>query len=228
MAYCRKCGAVMADDDHICSKCGTQIFSGEAKLDKSGLIGKLERYKQLLGECEELTTMIKPQSDFPSLEETSFKKRTFIKYFWPFIIAAAVGFYLVYMLSTFITMSSMYSSYSSQVSASTLLGDSFAGLIVALIVAAAIIFFGVKISKRKQEDFNSNADYMNRQSMDKYRQGVQNQKMIDIFQENIAEMHKYESLVPEKYRTSSLVGEIISILNDDRAQTVEEACTMLS
>ena len=101
-------------------------------------------------------------------------------------------------------------------------------MIVALIVAAAIIFFGVKISKRKQEDFNSNADYMNRQSMDKYRQGVQNQKMIDIFQENIAEMHKYESLVPEKYRTSSLVGEIISILNDDRAQTVEEACSMLS
>ena len=75
MAFCRKCGAAMAEDDLVCVKCGTKVANG-----KDDLIDKLVKYKQLLSENEELDTMIRPQSEFPTSEPV-FKKRSFMKYF---------------------------------------------------------------------------------------------------------------------------------------------------
>lgn len=220
MAFCRKCGEFMADDDLVCVKCGTKVANG-----KDDLIDKLVKYKQLLGENEELETMIRPQSEFPTSEPV-FKKRSFMKYFWPFLIAAVVGGYLIYMLSSVIIVATTTSAYS-QATASSVLGDAFVGLILALIVAAAIAFIGVKISKSKQEAHNSNAEYMMRETSERYQKGLMNQKMLNIYQENINEMRQYERIVPEPYRSSAKVGSIINLLNEDKAQTVEEAIMLL-
>lgn len=197
-------------------------------MEKAGLIKKLERYKQLLGECDELQAMIKPQSSFPSYPDTSFKTRSFMRYFWPYLLGGILGGYLVYMVSSMLTMSMAIDiTGNPREAASRLLGETFAGLIVGLIIAAAVIFFGVKVAKRKQADFNSNAEFMNRQATERYNMGVNNQKMIDLYQENINEMYKYESLVPEQYRTFEKVSAIIELLNEDKAKTVEEACLMV-
>ena len=220
MAFYRKCGEFMADDDLVCVKCGTKVANG-----KDDLIDKLVKYKQLLGENEELETMIRPQSEFPTSEPV-FKKRSFMKYFWPFLIAAVVGGYLIYMLSSVIIVATTTSAYS-QATASSVLGDAFVGLILALIVAAAIAFIGVKISKSKQEAHNSNAEYMMRETSERYQKGLMNQKMLNIYQENINEMRQYERIVPEPYRSSAKVGSIINLLNEDKAQTVEEAIMLL-
>ena len=88
----------MEDGDHVCLKCGTVVGNENEKDVKKELINNLSEYQTLLSECEELETMIKPQGNFPVTESVSFKKKSFIRYFWPFIIGAAGGFYLVYML----------------------------------------------------------------------------------------------------------------------------------
>lgn len=220
MAFCRKCGEFMADDDLVCVKCGTKVANV-----KDDLIEKLEKYKQLLGENEELKTMIRPQSEFPTSEPV-FKKRSFMKYFWPFLVGAVVGGYLIYMLSSVIIVATTASAYS-QATASSVLGDAFIGLILALIVAAAIAFIGVKISKSKQEAHNSNAEYMMRETSERYQKGLMNQKMLNIYQENINDMRQYERIVPEPYRSSAKVGSILNLLKEDKAQTVEEAISML-
>ena len=221
MAFCRKCGEFMADDDLVCVKCGTKV-----KTAKDDLIDKLVRYKQLLSECEELKTMMKPQNSYVSDEPTVYKTRSFMRYFWPFLVGAVVGGYLIYMLSSVIIVSTVSSAYS-QATASSVLGDAFIGLILALIVAAAIAFIGVKISKSKQEAHNSNAEYMMREASDRYQKGLMNQKMVNIYQENINNMRQYERLIPEPYRTSAKVGSIIDLLKEDKVQTVEEAVMML-
>ena len=220
MAFCRKCGAAMAEDDLVCVKCGTKVANG-----KDDLIEKLVKYKQLLSENEELDTMIRPQSEFPTSEPV-FKKRSFMKYFWPFLVGGVVGGYLVYILSSVIIVATTASAYS-QATASSALGDAFVGFILALVVAAAIIFIGVKISKSKQEAHNSNAEYMMREASDRYQKGLMNQKMVNIYQENINNMRQYERLVPEPFRSSAKVGSIINLLQEDKAQTVEEAIMML-
>lgn len=220
MAFCRKCGEFMADDDLVCVKCGTKV-----KTAKDDLIDKLVRYKQLLSECEELKTMMKPQNSYVSDEPTVYKTRSFMRYFWPFLVGAVVGGYLIYMLSSVIIVSSVSSAYS-QATASSVLGDAFIGLILALIVALAIAFIGVKISKSKQAAFNSNAEYMMRQADERRQAAQDNQKILNVYQENVTEMHLYEHLVPEQYRTSAKVGTIIDLLKEDKAETVEEACSL--
>lgn len=244
MAFCKKCGAIIPFEGGKCSRCGSQTgaggagfgagtgFGAGAGFEKEGLIKKLERYKQLLAECEELKGMIKPQSSFPSSAGTDFKPRSFMKYFWPFLVGGVVGGYLVYLASTLIVSYSIatnpyITSNNMDAYASNALGDIFAGLIAAVIVAGIIIFFGYKIAKRKQTDFNSNAEFMNREATERYNKGVQNQKMIDVYQENINEMRQYELLVPEAYRTSAQVESIIELLREEKAETVEEACALL-
>ena len=220
MAFCRKCGEFMADDDLVCVKCRTKV-----KTAKDDLIDKLVRYKQLLSECEELKTMMKPQNSYVSDEPTVYKTRSFMRYFWPFLVGAVVGGYLIYMLSSVIIVSTISSDYS-QATASSVLGDAFIGLILALIVAVAIAFIGVKISKSKQAAFNSNAEYMMRQADERRQAAQDNQKILNVYQENVTEMHLYEHLVPEQYRTSAKVGTIIDLLKEDKAETVEEACSL--
>lgn len=223
MAFCRKCGAAMAEDDLVCAKCGTRINNA-----KDDLIDKLIKYKQLLSENEELDTMIRPQSEFPSSDESGYKKKSFMRYFWPFLVGAVLGGYLVYFLFTIVTVMSMSSVVvNSQNAASRAMGDSLLGIVVALFVAAAIVFIGIKICKRKQADFNSNAEYMSREISERYQKGLLNEKMVRIYQENINNMRQYERIVPEPYRTSAKVGSIIDILNEDKAQSVEEAILLI-
>ncbi|MCR5384625.1 MAG: hypothetical protein K6E72_08340 [Saccharofermentans sp.] len=242
MAFCKKCGALLPFANGVCSKCGTQAhtgYQGKNKLEfssgnsgftKSVLVNQLESYLQLLIDNEELQSMIKPQSNFPSMP-TTYKKRSFMKFFWPFLVGGLVGGYGVYFLATFIiaynaaTSSQMYTN--SQAASASMLGDTFAGFIIALIVAAVIIFFGVKVSKRKQEDFNRNADLMNQEAEARYNAGINNQKMLDLFQSNLNEMRKYEPLIPYEYRNPSHVGAIIDLIKEDKAQTIEEAIAML-
>ena len=221
MAFCRKCGEFMADDDLVCVKCGTKV-----KTAKDDLIDKLVRYKQLLSECEELKTMMKPQNSYASDESTVYKTRSFMRYFWPFLVGGVVGGYVVDMLATVLSMATISDNMTAEAAINMAMGDVFGGYIVAIIVALAIIIIGIKISKNKQAAFNSNAEYMMRQA-DKRRQEAQdNQKILNVYQENVTEMHLYEHLVPEQYRTSAKVGTIIDLLKEDKAETVEEACSL--
>ena len=191
------------------------------------LISKLEMYKSLLSENQELETMIKPQSSFPTSNGTTYKKRSFMRYFWPYLIGAIGGGYVIYLITCVMVVYSSPTSRTTDEMVVSMLGDFFGGIIAAIVVAVGIIIFGITVSKRKQRDFNSNADFMNTAETEKYKQGVQNQRMIDIYQENITRMHQYENLLPEEHRNIESVNAIIAILNDEKAQTVEEALALL-
>lgn len=223
----------MDDGDHICLKCGTEVESGSAEKEKESTIRRLGEYQVLLSECEELEGMIKPQSSFPAVEPAPVKKRTLIKYFWPFIIGAAGGFYIVYALSTLIAFQAVYDKARSSIRPNTdnlsmnFVSDVYIGLFLGIIVALAIIFIGLKIAKSKQAAYNDGISRMNVEIGERYKKGLLNQRMINIHTENTRKMLQYEPLVPEEYRTSALVGQIIGLLKDDKARTVEEACALI-
>ena len=52
--------------------------------------------------------------------------------------------------------------------------------------------------------------------------------MIDLYQENLNNIRKYENLVPEEFQTFDKVNQIIELLKEDKANTIEEACAQLS
>ena len=219
-----------------CPKCGMkpQDFSSANESPKTVLISKLERYRELLGETEELKRMIRPQSEFPMYESSDYKKRSLMKYFWPFL-AGGIGSYIVIaVVACIIAVNSVYVKGSYALSSSQYaitqkeMADTiYSGIFVGLIVCLGIILIGLKIARRKRDDFNKNADYMNMQKTEKFREGQKNQKMIDIYQEDINEMYKYEQLVPKGYRTIPQITRIIELIENDEAATVEEACAMM-
>jgi hypothetical protein len=169
---------------------------------------------------------MKPQNSYVSDEPAVYKTRSFMRYFWPFLVGGVVGGYVVYLLATVLSVATLSDNMTAEAAINMAMGDVFGGYIVAIIVALAIIIIGIKISKNKQAAFNSNAEYMMRQA-DKRRQEAQdNQKILNVYQENVTEMHLYEHLVPEQYRTSAKVGTIIDLLKEDKAETVEEACSL--
>ena len=237
MEFCKKCGTVLAFAGMVCPRCGN--FKGSdadnAATGKISLIRTLEKFRDLLGETEELRGMIKPQSEFPMSNEQNYKKRSFMYFFWPFLVGGIGVGTVIYVISTLITVfsafdSAQYAYSSSDVSSlsSRMVGDVYGGYFAGLIIAVIIIIVGTKIAKRKRDDFNRNSDLMNQIATERYQQGVRNQKMIDIYQENLNSMRKYENLVPEEFQTYDKVNQIIELLKADKANTIEEACAQLS
>ena len=219
-----------------CPKCGMkpQDFTSASESPKTILITKLQRYRELLGETEELKRLIRPQSEFPMYESSDYKKRSLRKFFWPFMVGGIGSYIVIAVVACIIAVNSVYVKGSYALSSSQYaitqkeMADTiYSGVIVGLIVCLGIILIGLKISRRKRDDFNKNADYMNMQKTEKFREGQKNQKMIDIYQEDINEMYKYEQLVPKEYRTVPQLTRIIELIENDQAATVEEACTIM-
>ncbi len=233
MLFCRKCGSLMEDGDHICLNCGTEVGKENSADLKKELVDRLTEYQTLLSDNEELETMIKPQKNFPS-SVTTFKKKTFWRYFWPYVLGAGLSFLVVYLIAIIITAYThlnSYNPYTSSVSAKTvetqMMGDVYVSYFVALIIAVAVIVIGIKVSKAKQRTFNQGADRMAAEVKERYNKGLLNQKMIELHTDNERKLRLFGDFVPEDYRTASQVASIIALIKDDKASTVEEACALL-
>lgn len=245
MDTCKACGTILPFAGMKCPKCGfskdgenAAPAGGPARpfnSDKHILIMNLTKFRDLLSENEELQRMIKPQSEFPRQDEQVYKKRTLMKFFWPFLVGGIGAGILVYIISMIIMLSTVMnagtqpSMTQAQIDTYTshAVTDIYGGYFVAIIVALAIIFLGLWLSRKKRDAFNSNADMMNRIASERYQQGLKNERMIDIYQDNLANMRRYETLVPEEYQTSEKVSLIIEALKEGPAETVEDAIAML-
>lgn len=233
MVICKQCGAPMGDNALSCGKCGAGVENAP-ELIKQGLIKDLERFKKLLGDASELSPQIRPQSDFPSAPASGLKKRTLMKYLWPYLVAGIGAATVLYIIIVVMTLQSAVSSgyynssrYSRADLESSLAGGVYGGYILAALVGVAIIGIGIFIAKKKRASFNNNVDYMIREVNEKYNQGVKNLQMREQLNKKLREMQKYESLVPEEYQRCDKLGEIIDLLKSDKAQTVEEAIAQL-
>ena len=245
MDTCKACGTILPFAGMKCPKCGfskdgenAAPAGGPARpfnSDKHILIMNLTKFRDILSEHEELQRMIKPQSEFPRQDEQVYKKRTLMKFFWPFLVGGIGAGILVYIISMIIMLSTVMnagtqpSMTQAQIDTYTshAVTDIYGGYFVAIIVALAIIFLGLWLSRKKRDAFNSNADMMNRIASERYQQGLKNERMIDIYQDNLANMRRYETLVPEEYQTSEKVSLIIEALKEGPAETVEDAIALL-
>ena len=245
MDTCKACGTILPFAGMKCPKCGfskdgenAAPAGGPARpfnSDKHILIMNLTKFRDLLSENEELQRMIKPQSEFPRQDEQVYKKRTLMKFFWPFLVGGIGAGILVYIISMIIMLSTVMnagtqpSMTQAQIDTYTshAVTDIYGGYFVEIIVALAIIFLGLWLSRKKRDAFNSNADMMNRIASERYQQGLKNERMIDIYQDNLANMRRFETLVPEEYQTSEKVSLIIEALKEGPAETVEDAIAML-
>ena len=258
MDTCKACGTILPFSGMKCPKCGFAKdgagapagFGGPAggfggtstaaaarmfNTDKHVLTMNLTKFRDLLAENEELKTMIRPQSEFPSSDEQIYKKRSLMKFFWPFLVGGIGAGFVIYLISILISLSTVttaatqpsLTAQQAQTYTSHVTAGVYGGYIVALAVALAIIFLGLWLSRKKRDAFNGNADLMNRMASERYQKGLKNERMIDIYQDNLANMKRYEDLVPAEYQTSAKLTQIIECLKEEKAETVEEAIALL-
>ena len=108
MDTCKACGTILPFAGMKCPKCGfskdgenAAPAGGPARpfnSDKHILIMNLTKFRDLLSENEELQRMIKPQSEFPRQDEQVYKKRTLMKFFWPFLVGGIGAGILVHII----------------------------------------------------------------------------------------------------------------------------------
>ena len=225
----------MGDNAVTCGKCGAPTEKAP-EIIKNDLLKKLERFKTLLGEASDLGSKIKPQSEFPSTPNGDFKKRTLMKYLWPYLVVGIGVASVLYLVIVVVTMLSAvnsgaykYSRYgTSSLDPSSLMGGIYGGYLLAAIVGVAIIFIGIIIAKKKRNSFNTNADYMIREYNQKYQEGLKNLEMSNRLNKLIGEMSQYEHLVPVEYQDCEHLGKIIDQIKSGKAYTVEEAISCLA
>ena len=70
------------------------------------LIARLKEYRDLLAETEELGAFIKSPGENHTRPPAQLKKKTFMRFFWPWMVASIVAFYLVYTVTAFIALQS--------------------------------------------------------------------------------------------------------------------------
>ena len=225
----------MGDNAITCGKCGAPTEKAP-ELIRDDLLKKLERFKTLLGEASDLGSRIKPQSEFPSAPNADFKKRTLMKYLWPYLVGGIGGASILYIIIVVVTMLSAidsgnykYSRYgTSSVDPSSFMGSIYGGYFLAALVGVAIIAIGIIIAKKKRNSFNTNADYMIMEYNQKYQEGVRNLEMTNRLNKLISEMSQYEHLVPVEYQDCEQLGKIIDQIKSGKAYTVEEAISQLA
>ena len=235
MIKCPNCGAPMGDNASACGKCGALISTPTADAyKKNTLIRDLTKFRDLLLEVEELDTMIRPQSDFPVTNNNEFKKKSFMRYFWPFLVGGIGGGSILYMIVAIIAFYSTMNKANYIVTkadanslSASMVSDIYVGYIVCLIVALGIIIIGIKIAKSKQASANKEVDMLMREQAEKYQKGLKNEKMIEIRTDDLREIRKYEPLVPEEHQNPDSLAKIINLIQNDKASTIEEACAQL-
>ena len=212
MVKCWKCGAMLSDEEEFCSSCGLRIKGFDKPSGKAELIKKLDEYRLVLDEYEYIVATVQPQINFPQEEgQTEFKKRSFFRFFWPFLVIAAVILYVIGCLA------SLFGTANKDVV--TLLLGSLLGVVVAVV----IIIFGVKVAKRKQADVNRKAEEMDEIAKERYNRGVANQKKIERLAVLEDKKEQLDPLVPEGFRDFDSVAKIEEMIMKNRAESIEDA-----
>lgn len=216
MGFCKKCGAYYEDYDEICYQCGAKISDPDEVSDKEELVEKLDKYRLILDEYEYLKAIVKPSENYASFREQKQGKRSFIRFFWPFLVISFLTFWIIKAGSNTICAAGSCTRYS------------FIGLLVAIAISLVIVLYGYGFAKNKQAEVNRDADIMNALTMDLYTIGQANQEKLNRLNELTREKSKYDHLVPEGWRDFDHVAKIQELIMQDKAASVEEAIAIIN
>lgn len=218
MAICWKCGSIIANGAEFCPKCGPAINGTDSSDERSVLVKKLDEYRVLLDEYEFLSKTVEPQSNFPDDEEPVLKNSSFFKFFWPFLLIAAIILYATGAILGF------YVNFANGRDVLTVL----VAPLFATAVAVFLIVFGVKFAKRKQKEMNAKAETISAIATEKHLLAVANQKKIDRLAELEPKKAKLDTLVPAGYRDFVHVAKIEDLIMKGQAETVEDAVAIIN
>ena len=123
MAYCRKCGAQLKEDDVFCFMCGQpidKVANAEAESVLGNEVPVTESARPVMSKEESIALAEKLRDEYSAIErlqreindnQTALKKPVVLsgkrysmfRFFWPFFIYAYIALYVIYLVGIFIS-----------------------------------------------------------------------------------------------------------------------------
>ena len=214
MPFCSKCGAEILSNELFCANCGAETGYSEPVIPQmtkeesiafaDKLIAEYKKLEKITQEIEENEhQMNRPVESYP-------KQHAAFKYFWPFLIYAAVSFTGFYILAG-------------------LFGRSSAGLtmVLLLLALASIPFFliygGVRARRIRDELNAAEISFLN----NKKEHLLELKKETSILQTKKRTMQKeikeYEAMLPASLRSSSQISRAKILIQSGKAEDFADA-----
>ena len=229
MGFCVNCGRELKDDDVFCPKCGTQndaavkagpaaipaVESAAVPADKEESLAfadKLfKKYKDLERTNKEIED-VRMRLAIPV--ESTPKQHAAFRYFWPFLVYAAVSFGIFYTIGTLLTY------------ASAVTGALF--MLIGLISIPVLLITGGVRAVRYREEMNA-GEYRNhirrkeQQELDKKNSDTLYKKR----QRAMDDLKKYDPIIPRDLRNSAAMSKVKVLMQAGKAENFTEAIEIL-
>ena len=236
MAYCRKCGAQLKEDDVFCFMCGQPIdkqANADAVAELEKAIPSPESARPSLSKEESIALAEKLRDEYSAIERLqrelgdnqaalqrpvilSGRRYSAFRFFWPFLIYAYIALNAIYLIGMIISAGSNDET-----------GIAF-GFIIGLCAAVGLLIFGGIRAGRKRdirnEEIAEEEDMIRRRHKDLE---TRTSEIITKLNNRKRGVSEYQNLVPIKYRTKHYMDRVLILIQTDRAAGFYEALEML-
>jgi len=214
MPFCSKCGAEILEDQVFCAKCGAPTGNSEpvipqmTKEESIAFADKLiSEYKKLEKISQEIEDnehqMNRPIESYP-------KQHAAFKYFWPFLIYAAVSFTGFYILAS-------------------LFGRSSVGLtmVLLLLALASIPFFliygGIRAIRIRNELNAAEISFLNNKKDHLEDLRKENSILKTKQRTMLKDIKEHEAMLPPSLRSSAQISRAKILIQSGKAEDFADA-----
>lgn len=223
MSFCSRCGYELKEGDVFCSQCGRAVEE-DAKIPETDAASvQMTREESIsladkLGSEYEDLRMIRGeisncQLDIRRCEPSKNPARySAFRFFWPFLIAAMVSFWLVYFIGAVIAYLSLRSE------------GIFISEIAGFVVLAAVLIFGGSYARNKRDSLNMSL--VNQERMNSKKEHDLKIRLDELRKKQIQVKkgtEEYNSLVPAALRNKSAMNKVKMYIQGGQADTFAEA-----
>ncbi len=236
MAYCRKCGAQLKEDDVFCFMCGQpidKVANAEAESVLGNEVPVTESARPVMSKEESIALAEKLRDEYSAIErlqreindnQTALKKTVVLsgkrysmfRFFWPFFIYAYIALYVIYLVGIFIS------------AGINEVDGIIASLFISIAAAVGLLIFGGIYASRKRDRLNEQLgeeEYMIRKrqrDLETHTAEIMNK--LSIKKKGVSE---YQNLVPIRFRKKHYMERVLILIQTDRAAGFYEAIDML-
>lgn len=238
MAYCRKCGAQLKDDDVFCFMCGQPIdrqanADAFAAAQNATAVAAPEQARPQMSKEESIALAEKLRDEYSVIERLqkevnenqtalqkpvvlSGRRYSMFRFFWPFFIYAYIALNAIYLVGMIISSGSNDGD-----------GIIFAFLL-GLAAAVGLLIFGGVHAGRKRDRLNEEIGEEENMIRKRHRDlETRTAELITKLNNKKRGVSEYQNLVPIRFRTKHYMERVLILIQTDRAADFYEALGML-
>ena len=239
MAYCRKCGAQLKDDDVFCFMCGQPIdrqanADAFAAAQNATAVAAPEQARPQMSKEESIALAEKLRDEYSVIERLqkevnenqtalqkpvvlSGRRYSMFRFFWPFFIYAYIALNAIYLVGMIISSESNDGD-----------GIIFAFLF-GLTAAVGLLIFGGVHAGRKRDRLNEEIGEEENMIRKRHRDlETRTAELITKLNNKKRGVSEYQNLVPIRFRTKHYMERVLILIQTDRAADFYEALGILN